>query len=383
MDTKNKTRVLIFSVTYFPFVGGAEVALHEITQRIPRLQFDLITAKLSQDLPASEQSDNLYIYRVGRGSKLDKYLYPLRAYLFARKLHAEHKYTLIWAMLATWAGMAALLFKVFNPRLKYLLTLQSGDSDLFIHLRTWFWYPIYRLIYARADHLQVISSWLKKRARRYGYKKEISLVPNGVNLEQFRSSRQAKQLKTALNIPASAKIILTTSRLVAKNDIQSLIRAFHLLTSNYSSPIYLLIVGSGKLSDKLKNLAQQLKLSGKVVFAGHTERSEIFNYYAAADIFVRPSLSEGQGVSFIEAMAAGLPVIATPVGGIPDFLLDKKTGLFCQPKNPHDLAQKMNLLLTDRDLYSQIQDNALKLVNQKYSWDLIAAQMDKIFTKFI
>ena len=386
MQLPKRTKVLIFSFTYFPFIGGAEVALRQITKRIPDFQFDLITAKLSKNLSNLEKIDNINVYRVGQGNKFDKYLYPLRAFLFARKLDKENNYSMIWAMLATWAGLSALLFKIFNPKVKYLLTLQSGDSDLFIWLRTWFYYPIYRMVYTKADHIQVISHWLKKRARRYGYKEEISIVPNGVDLNKMQKTdnkEQGERLKQKLSIPIKSKIIFTSSRLVKKNDIQTLIKSIQLLTTDYSLPVILLIAGSGKLESKLKLLTKQLNLSDKVIFLGQIEHSQLFNYYSIADIFVRPSLSEGQGISFIEAMAAGLPIIATPVGGIPDFLLDGKTGLFCQIKNPLNLARKIKLLIDDEKLYTDIQQNALSLVRQKYGWNLIATRMHKIIFSLI
>ena len=160
-------------------------------------------------------------------------------------------------------------------------------------------------------------------------------------------------------------------------NIRTLIKAVQLL-DQFS--VTLIIAGSGKLEPKLKLLTQQLKLEDKVIFLGQLEPQHLIKYYSSADVFVRPSLSEGQGNSFIEAMAAGLPVIGTPVGGITDFLLDKKTGLFCQVKNPADLAQKIELLLSDKELYQEIQHNSLKLVSQKYDWQLIANQMKNLFS---
>ena len=288
--------------------------------------------------------------------------------------------------MATWAGMAALVFKLFHPKIKYLLTLQSGDSDSFIRKRTWFWYPIYRQIYTRANHIQAISRWLAKRARSYGYQKEISIIPNGVDLAKMQNSinrEQGIKLKNKLQIPKNNKIIFTSSRLVKKNDIASLIRAFAILVVGCQLPVSLIIAGCGKLEQKLKQLTKDLKLENHVIFLGQVDYDEISKYYSLADIFVRPSLSEGQGIAFIEAMAAGLPIIATPVGGIPDFLLDKKTGLFCQVKNPEDLAEKIKLLLADKKLYLEIQKNGLELVKQKYDWNLIAAKMKEIFNNLI
>src|SRR3989338_4938460 len=386
MIEPNKNKVLIFSVTYFPFVGGAEVALYEITKRITNVKFDLITAKFSRNLPDLEVVDNITVHRVGQGKKIDKYLYPLKAFFLARKLNRQNNYYLIWAMMANWAGMAALVFKLFHPKTKYFLTLQEGDSASFLKARTWFWRPLYAQIYKKADHIQVISHWLAKRARSYGYKKEISIIPNGVNVEKFKNSQlptNNSQLKKQLNIPEKNQIIFTSSRLVKKNDIASLIRAFDILVASCKSSVTLVIAGSGKLEQKLKQLTKDLKLENNVIFLGQIDYDEISKYYSSADIFVRSSLSEGQGIAFIEAMAAGLPVISTPVGGITDFLLDKKTGLFCQVKNPEDLAEKIKLLLADKKLYLEIQKNGLELVRQKYDWNLIAAKMKEIFNNLI
>ncbi len=382
MMQQKKIKVLIFSVTYFPFIGGAEVALSEIIQRLPHIEFSIITAKLSKKLLDLEKINKVNVYRVGTGNKLDKYLYPFRAFLFAKKLQQQQHYNLIWSMMATWAGIPALWFKLKFPQIKYLLTLQSGDSDLFIWLRTWFWYPFYRMIYRRADHVQVISNWLVQRARRYGYQGKISLIPNGVDLDKFKFLKPDINLRLKLKINQNDKIILTTSRLVNKNDIATLIKAFKILINNEYST-YLIIAGSGKLERKLKRLTRQLKLENKITFLGQLKHNELLPYYAIADIFVRSSLSEGQGISFLEAMAAGIPVIATSVGGIPDFIFDKQTGLFCQIKSAQNLAQQIKLLFEDKELYLTIQKNALQLIREKYDWQQISQHMNDLFNTLI
>jgi len=106
-------------------------------------------------------------------------------------------------------------------------------------------------------------------------------------------------------------------------------------------------------------------------------------YLAMADIFIRPSLSEGQGISFIEAMAAGLPIIATPVGGIVDFLHDKETGLLCEVRNPENIALEVRTYLEDKGLMEKIKVNAKELVIKDYNWNLITIKMENIFNKLI
>jgi len=86
-------------------------------------------------------------------------------------------------------------------------------------------------------------------------------------------------------------------------------------------------------------------------------------------------LSEGFGNSFVEAMAAGLPVIATPVGGIIDFLEDGQTGLLCEVNNPESISEQVTKLLESPDLGHKIVSNASSMVREKYDWEIIANRM--------
>ena len=161
------------------------------------------------------------------------------------------------------------------------------------------------------DKVQVISNFLANWAIELGVdKNKIVVVPNGVtvNSQQLTVDKNKKE-----------KIILTVSRLVEKNGVEDLIKSIKILNQEN---IKLTIIGDGLLRNKLENLAQELNLVDKVKFLGDLPNQEALKYYSIADVFCRPSLSEGFGISFVEAMAAEVPVIATPVGGIPDFLKD-------------------------------------------------------------
>ena len=112
---------------------------------------------------------------------------------------------------------------------------------------------------------------------------------------------------------------------------------------------------------------------------GEKNYSEIPRYLKTADLFVRSSRSEGLGNAFIEAMAAGLPIIGTPVGGIPDFLKDGETGLFCEVDNPKNLAEKIMLLLNNGELREKLIKNGLELVREKYDWNNIIKKFREIY----
>jgi len=377
MRNNQDSRILIFSMTYLPYVGGAELAIKEITDRIDNIEFDLITARLDKKNKSIERIGSCNIYRVGQGWFLDKYLYPFLAYYQAQKLHQKRNYQIVQAVMAFYAGFAALLFKKKYPKVKYLLTMQSGDSSFFIWIRTWWWYFWYRQIYSKADYIQVISSYLKKRARFYGYQGSIEIIPNGVDLNIFKKISWPVSLAQKIGLSEEDQIVIISSRLAKKNGLNDLIKAIKKI------PVKLLLLGSGPEKNRLKQLVKNLNLTDKVVFIGQIPHQDLPYYLALADVFVRPSLSEGLGSAFLEAMACQLPVVATPVGGIVDFLEDGRTGLYCQPKNPRDIAEKIKILIDNKELREKIIENSLVMVRQEYNWDQISQKIESIYHKLI
>lgn len=387
MDEKNKN-ILIFSLAYIPFVGGAELAVKEITDRISPenseisdgFSFDMITLRFNKKWPKSERIGNVNVYRI---SAL-KLFFPFIAYLKAIRLNKKRHYSLIWSIMANRAGYAALFFKFTHPKVKYLLTLQEGDpiehpkkQAGFIWIFVGF---LFRKIFTKADCVQCISRFLADWARSMGKNDCIKIVPNGVSVEKFIKSKVHKVENQ------NKKIIITTSRLVPKNGVDILIEAISILKKEgLSGEIQCQILGSGD-NEKYKDLARILGVSDEIIFLGHIDPEAVYSYLANADIFVRPSRSEGLGSSFLEAMGMGLPVIGTPVGGIADFLKDpsevgedKATGLFAKVEDPKDLADKIRTLINDENLAQKIAWNGKNLARSKYSWDNVAGKMRLIF----
>ena len=376
MANNQEPRILIFSMTYLPFVGGAEMAVKEITDRLNGFNFDLITTRLDKKLPKFEKIGNINVSRVGRGWILDKYLFPFLAYLKAKKLHRENDYQIIQAIMAFYAGLAALFFKRKYPRVKYLLTMQSGDSDFFIWLRTWFWYPLYRQIYTKPDYIQAISHFLLARAQKYGYRGEGEIVSNGVDIEKFKKqdSQIVQGLKSELGIKPEEKVILTVSRLVKKNGVDDLIKAGKLL----DFPFKMIIIGKGSEERKLKGLAKEIK--DKVVFLGHIQYDDLPKYYSIADVFVRPSLSEGFGNVFLEALACGVPIIGTATGGSAvRVFFENKAGLSCDVNNPKHIAKQIKMSVSN-DISKSVQSGQ-KIIEKGYTWDIVARKMGKLYQK--
>lgn len=379
-------RVLIFSTAYFPFVGGAEIAIWEITNRLaPKFEFELITARLDKTLPKVERIGGVTIHRVGPGIPLiDKLLVPFLGAWKTLKLHRENPYDFFWAVMVSYAAGAAYIANILRrlsgrKKVPMVLTLQEGDSELYLK---WKWGGLirlsWRLALSRTDILTAISNYLLRAAQRLGYEGRNFLIPNGVSVAKFEKHNQEVRdlIRRNLKWGKDDVVLITTSRLTHKNAVDDIISAMSFLPEKFK----LLVLGTGELEEELIAQVDRLKLKERVRFLKLQPQPVVIDNLHAADIFVRPSRSEGMGNSFVEAMAAGIPIIGTRVGGIVDFLKDRKTGLFCNVDDPRSIAQRVMEYENDPELKARVVANAKALVREKYDWDLIAGEMKgKVF----
>ncbi|MBM3260892.1 glycosyltransferase family 4 protein [Candidatus Kaiserbacteria bacterium] len=395
-------RILIFSLTYHPYIGGAEVAIKEITDRIDssRYQFDMITLRFDRNLPAVERVGNVTVHRIGFTAdapkisdrrmplqcKIAKILFPFTSFVKAVSLHREHAYDMIWAMMANYAAFGALAFKYTHPRVPYLLELQDGNSLAQVKERQpvlrLLW-PLYRRLYLKADVIKAISRFIERLTREVGYAGPVVVIPNAVDTTKFSApvpQEKLDELKNRFDKKKGDTFLFTASRLVLSRGVEDVIRALPHL------PVYVkfLIAGDGQDREKLESIAREAGVYDRVIFAGHVGHDELPAYFKVSDIFVRPSIIEGFGNAFVEAFAAGIPVVATEVGGIPDFLFDPienpdhaPTGIFCKVRDPESVASAVRRYLDDPALAQQMVTNARALAIEKYDWHTIAADMER------
>ena len=375
---ENKKQILIFSTAYYPLVGGAEIAIKEITDRLANYKFDMVTARIKPGLSSREQIGNITVHRVGFGKAFDKYLLPILGVIKALRIAPAKDVPIIWPMMASFGGFAALIYTWIRPRTKMMLTLQEGDPPESILKRVGIFKPLFLRIFKRADAIQAISKFLANWGKEMGFKGEPEVIPNGVNIPHFSkkiSLEQRYELRSSFGFSDSDTVLVTASRLVLKNGTDDIIKSLKHLPENYKA----LVIGDGDDRQMLDSLVAELGLPSRVVFLGQKSHAELPALIQSADIFIRPSLSEGLGNSFLEAMTAGLPIIGTPVGGIPDFLTDGETGIFCEPKNPESIATATRRIQEEPGLRDKLIRQGATLVAEQYSWEGIAGKMNKMF----
>lgn len=397
-----KKKVLIFSLAYYPkHVGGAEGAIRDITERISpeEFEFHMVTNRFDSTLPTVEQVGNVLVHRIGVTTKnpemkdlkkfplhLNKILFQFLAVWKAAELQRRYQYDIVWSMMAHSTGVPGGLFKTFFPKVKYVLTLQEGDPPEYIEKKMAPFGPLFKRGFTKADRIQVISTFLGKWAERMGYRGIVELVPNAVNTAHFSQQfpkEQIDALRTKLQKKDGDIFLITTSRLVKKNACDDVIRALALLPEN----VHFVILGTGPDEEMLRALAAELKVDHRVRFVGFVDHKNMPPYLKASDIFIRPSLSEGFGSSFVEAFAAEIPVIATQEGGIADFLFDPErnpdkppTGRAVDARSPEQIARAVKLLIEDKEMTRTIVENAKVLAFSKYDWETIAKDMaERVF----
>lgn len=394
--TDSRPRVAAFTLGYLPsFVGGAEIALKEIVARLgDRYAFDIYCARFDSDEPAEEEVGGARVIRVGRGWRGARpgQAFGLRGlavkigfpFLAARAALARHRtapYAVAWGMMAAFGGVAARLFLARLPsgaaRPRFLLTLQEGTPPEEIARKARLIRPLYASVFRSADRVQAISRFLAEWARSWGATCPVEVVPNGADVAAFASARPDPELRARLGVPEGTFLVATASRLVRKNGVDTLIEA-----AAQADGVALAIFGAGPDRAALEDLARARGVSGRVRFAGEIPPADLPPLLKACDAFARLSRSEGFGNAFVEAMAAGVPVVATAVGGIVDFARDGENSLVVAPEDPAAAAAAIERLRDDAALRAKLSLEGAATASA-YSWDAAAARMGDIFSLLV
>jgi glycosyltransferase involved in cell wall biosynthesis len=188
--------------------------------------------------------------------------------------------------------------------------------------------------------------------RRIGEPEQFVNIPSGIDLERFETNeREAKNVKASLGLSPSVRLIGSVGRLEPIKGHAYLLDAYAILAPRFPD-LYLALVGDGELLPELRSRAENAGLTDRVLFLGW--REDVPDLLHAFDIFVFPSLSEGMGRGLVEAMAAGVPVVATKAASIPEVLGEGEAGYLVEPASAASLAAGIETLLLDPELQSRL-----------------------------
>jgi D-inositol-3-phosphate glycosyltransferase len=234
-----------------------------------------------------------------------------------------------------------------------------------------------------ADRIIVVSKKTRDYVRRLGANKaKTSVIYNGVDVNYFHPANKGESRKK-LGLPDNRQIILSVRRLVYKNGVDTLIESVASVVRNHPDTLFV-VAGKGPSRKLIEGRIKELGIEDNIKLTGFVPDKLLPIYYDAADYFILPSASgEGLPLVLLEAMACGLPVIATKVGGTPEIIQHMNNGILVPPRNPEAMAETMSKLLSKEELGHTIGEEARKVIVDKFSWENNLRQLHNIYSEFL
>ena len=300
--------------------------------------------------------------------------------IYMRKVVIKEKINLIHAHWILPQGILAAMFKkIFN--IPYIVTVHAGDI---FPVKNHFFRFLSRISLKNCDCCTANSSYTKKAVSSIAKIKNIKIIPMGVDFSVFSKHKKTIPIRKKFNI--NDKFILFVGRLAEKKGLKYLIIAMQDVSKKFPDT-KLVIIGDGSEKDNITGLISRLGMDNNIILAGKINNRELPDYYAAADVFVGPSIvtkkgdTEGLGIVFLEALTSGTCIIGSNVGGIPDIIKNNETGLLVKEKNPKELAEVIIKVLSNEKLRQKLARQGQKYIKDKFSWKNIANEFDDIIKK--
>ena len=369
-------RVAMLIQKYYPHVGGAEKQIQRLVPRLQARGFDIcIITRHEPGLSRFEMVDGAAVYRVSSpGPKsIAALFYIVGAFtrLWRLRPNVLHAHEILSP------ASVALLTKGFFGWPVVVKVLRGGmRGDVYKLKRRLFWKQRFATLCHGVDSFIVISQEIDQELVALGVpSKKRAFIPNGVDTEAFAplSDTQKKELRKQLRLPDEGPLIVYLGRLTFEKRVDHLIRIWPTIRESFPQA-QLLIVGTGPEEEKLR---AQSRTTAGVKFTGQV--NEALSYLQASDLFVLPSATEGLSNSLLEAMATGLPVLATSVGGTPDVIAHGENGYLIPPDDLPALQTGLIALLNDPSLCARLGMQARRRIQKDFSLDSIAARLSTLY----
>jgi glycosyltransferase involved in cell wall biosynthesis len=278
-------------------------------------------------------------------------------------------------ILHTWLFHANIPGRVLG-RLAGIPIVISGERTMGMESRWRYW--LNRLTAPIADRVTCVSPQVADFVVNHiGIPQDkVVTIPNGIEVPDVERPAAGRQARIKLGLPTDQVMVGTVARLDPVKRLDVLLQALRWLPDAYA-----VIIGDGPERARLMALSEGLGLTGRVRFPG--QQGDIWRWLAALDVFALSSDWEGMSNALLEAMAAGLPVVATEVGGTPDVVVNGATGLLVPPRDPTALAEAIVSLLNDADLRHRMGQTGRERVVQYFSAEQMVERTQALYEKLL
>ena len=387
-------RVGIFTDQYYPLISGVVTSIKMLKDGLEQLGHQVYIFTSFDEKKATELIPSDVINIPGRSypfKNLKDYRYTFTHKRFVKIIK---KYNLDIIHLQTEFNIAKIA-KVAHKKLNIPVvhTMHTLWNDYFKYLSPFFDKHAHNLMNsllkkmfmkdcAKMSEIQIVpTKKVFEQKDNYALGKEIRIVPTGIELDRFYPNNLDKEkelkIKQSLNIKEGTFVFLYIGRTSEEKNIPTLIKAF--ARANLDNSVFL-IVGGGQELDELKDLEKELKIDNKIIFTGLVEWVNIPYYYQLGDVFLNASQSETQGLTYIEALASGKPLLVQKDECIEDVVVDYYNGLYFDGED--ELVKKMKEIVKAPDTLKTIKANTLKSV-ENYSKEQFTKNILAIYNEAI
>lgn len=374
--------VALFASAFYPSLGGVEELVRQLAHALRHggNETIVVTQRWPRNLPTAEVYEGLPLFR-----------YPMRvpdgclkAHVSYRLTHAriragvsatlrEHRVDLAHVQCVSATTHYALAARQYL-KLPLVVSLQGELTMDATHLyqRSAFARSVMRAALTQADAITACSGQTLAEAEAFlgrSFEVPSRVIYNGIRLADFEDVRAYQHPKP---------YILGIGRHVPQKGFDVLLRAFAEVVRSGSEDYDLLLAGDGEEHGRLQELAAALQLGDRVRFVGRVARTEAVALFLGCSFFVLPSRHEPMGIVNLEAMAAGKPVIASHVGGVPELVVDGRNGLLIPAEDASALAATMRGLMADPTLRSRL-GQAGREWAERFDWSVISAQYSAVY----
>lgn len=345
--------------------GGVSIHMKNISECLSNRGFNIVFYDFSQSISKNVQINNfakMYRRTIGLLIKATKTSNEFDV------MHIQASGGLP-SFISAFTG--ALISKILNKKL--IVTFHYRPSTQFVRKYRF----LFSFVLSNCDAFFIVSNKQKKIIENIlpWSSNKIFVISNGFNATKFKMIDK-QFCRKSLGILDDSNILLTIGNLLSVKGHKYLIEAVHRLVYIYKKNIVCIIIGSGPLEEAIKKQINDLSLDKYILLVGNVDHDKIPIWINSCDIFVLPSLIEGNPTVMFESIGCGKPFVGTNVGGIPEIILSEEYGLLCEPKNSSKLAENILEGLEKNWNFSDIVE-----YSKQFRWDIIAKKIEVVYQK--
>ena len=361
---ENKTKILITSVP--PEAKGGILSIHQVLFGKPLQEnIELDFFRVASPNPFNERLANRLTRIIIRIIQFSHQLIKDKS---IKVIHINTAYDLR-------SLMRDALFIVISRILRKKIVLQIHQRIEPSHNKIIDF--ITKHVFPLCNKILVFSQESKKILATLVPEGKIELFPNPVVVDDFKMGD--KSYKNELNIPKEGKIVLFLSRLIKEKGVYDLIESIPEIIQRNEN-VYFVFAGEGPDRIQMENTCKMKGIEKQVRFTGHIPYKDVIRAFSSADIFVLPTyFPEGMPMAILQALAAGLPIISTPISSIPDIVTDGINGFLVEPHASDQLTEKISLLISKKELRNRMGEDNIKLARKEYDLDIVLKKLELLY----